>query len=182
MLSLPCLFFLGYFSSCPLGTLVCFLLSSSIKSEFCLCIFIFSCPNNLRVQLERGCSTSPCPGPVATNERMHHLKGREHWLIKGGSCFSCLHAPVHTASYQLLGRNEGQIGKLKWNKGWNGKPCRLDVQPLVPHACCVIIMWLKNRPEGRRFANNKRDWLRPKSCFEKGLVQDPQAEASVLSS
>lgn len=42
-----------------------------------------------------------------------NLKGHEHCLMKGGSCFSCVLGPVHTAGCQWAGRNEGQSGKLK---------------------------------------------------------------------
>jgi len=62
---------------------------------------------------------------------------------------------------RLANRNETKAGVGVW----------VDTQPLEPHACCIIITWLKNRPEGGRFANNMS-----KGYFEKWLVRVPQAE------
>lgn len=125
--------------------------------------------------MEGGCFTSSYPGPVGINEKMHHLKGHVCIHVKAGSASTVyldLYAQQVTNGWAQIKVKLANSNETKAGKG--GLVCD---QPLEPHACFVIMIWPKNEPEGVIFASNKRDRLMPKGCFEKVLVQDPQAEA-----
>lgn len=101
---------------------------------------------------------------------MRLLKGDGHCCPRGGPCCGCLRGPV--LQQDANGWAGRKVRLANWNKTEAGMGGCVDGQPLEPHTCCVLITWLKNQPEGRRFANKM-----PQGCFEKELVQDPQAEA-----
>lgn len=105
--------------------------------------------------MEEGCFTSPCPGPVDINEKMHHLKGGACIHVKAGSA-STVYLDLYTQQV-TNGRAQMKVKLANSNETKAGMGGLVRAQPLEPHACFVIIIWPKNEPEGVRFASNKRD-------------------------